>query len=466
MARAAAPSTRLPRVVIAAPGSGSGKTMLTTGILAALTRRGVVVSPHKVGPDYIDPGYHAAACGRVGRNLDAHLQGVERIVPLLLHGALTPEPADVAVIEGVMGLFDGQLGGRGFASTAHVAQLTSSPVVLVVDGAHTSRSVGATVLGFSRYDPGVRIAGVILNNIASARHEAEARDGIEETGIPVIGCVPRVPEVVVPSRHLGLVPAAERSPEAAAAVDALADMVSAHVDLDALLEVAGAATDLAGEPWSPSAALGALAAPAGSRGGVAVAGGRAFTFGYAETTELLAAAGLSVEVFDPLVDTELPSGVSGLVVGGGFPEVHAVDLAANRSLLQSIRSLAAGGAPVSAECAGLLYLGQTLDGHAMAGVLPTRAEFGRRLTLGYRSAVALTDSVLARAGTRVTGHEFHRTQVVAADGDAQPAWAWADRDGGSRVEGVVQGTVHASYLHVHWAGQPHLARRFVEAVVS
>lgn len=456
-----APSTRLPRVVIAAPGSGSGKTMITTGILAALSRKGIQVSPHKVGPDYIDPGYHAAACGRVGRNLDPHLQGVDRVVPLLLHGATVPTLADVAVVEGVMGLFDGQLGARGFASTAHIATLTSSPVVLVVDGAHTSRSVGATVLGYSRFDPAVRIAGVILNNIASPRHEAEARDGIEETGIPVIGCVPRVPEVVVPSRHLGLVPAAERSPEAAAAVDALADMVSAHVDLDAFLEIAGAAPDLEGEPWSPSDALGPLAAPAGSRGRVAVAGGRAFTFGYAETTELLAAAGLAVEVFDPLVDAELPSGVSGLVIGGGFPEVHALELAANVPLLRSIRELAEAGAPVSAECAGLLYLGQTLDGHRMAGVLPTHAEFGHRLTLGYRSAVALTDSVLGPAGARVTGHEFHRTQVVSGDTDHAPAWAWADRDGGHRAEGVVQGSVHASYLHVHWAGQPHLARSFV-----
>ena len=167
-----APSTRLARVVIAAPGSGSGKTMITTGILAALSRKGIQVSPHKVGPDYIDPGYHAAACGRVGRNLDPHLQGVDRVVPLLLHGATVPTLADVAVVEGVMGLFDGQLGARGFASTAHIATLTASPVVLVVDGAHTSRSVGATVLGYSRFDPAVRIAGVILNNIASPRHEA------------------------------------------------------------------------------------------------------------------------------------------------------------------------------------------------------------------------------------------------------------------------------------------------------
>ncbi|WP_409485538.1 cobyrinate a,c-diamide synthase [Arsenicicoccus dermatophilus] len=459
--------TTLPRVVIAAPGSGSGKTMLTTGILAALARRGVQVSPHKVGPDYIDPGYHAAACGRVGRNLDPHLQGVDRVVPLLLHGALTPSPADVAVIEGVMGLFDGQLGGRGFASTAHIATLTASPVVLVVDGAHTSRSVGATVLGFSRFDPQVRIAGVILNNIASPRHEAEARQGIEETGIPVVGCVPRVPSVVVPSRHLGLVPAAERSPEAQAAVEALADMVEAHVDLDELLAIARRAPDLVGEPWSPEAELGDLAcAQPGSRGRVAVAGGRAFTFAYAETTELLAAAGLEPVVVDPLLDPELPEDVGGLVVGGGFPEVHATELAANTSLLTAIRELAEAGAPISGECAGLLYLGQTLDGHRMAGVLPTHAEFGSRLTLGYRSAVALGDSVLAPAGTRVTGHEFHRTRITRVDGEHQPAWAWTSRDGGSVAEGVVQGQVHASYLHLHWAGQPALARAFVSAVTG
>lgn len=450
----------LARVVVAAPGSGHGKTMLTTGLLAALTRRGVAVSPHKVGPDYIDPGYHGAACGRVGRNLDPWLQSEDLLVPLLLHGARTPEPADVAVVEGVMGLFDGRIGGRGYASTAHVATVVRAPVVLVVDASHASRSAGATVLGFAHFDPDVRVAGVILNNIASARHEAEARDGIAQTGIPVIGCVPRAKDVVVPSRHLGLVPAAERSPEAAAAVDALADLVEQHVDLDAFLEIARTAPDLDAEPWSPSL----IGVRRDDAPVVAVAGGRAFTFAYAETTELLEAAGCRVHVVDPLVDTELPPGCRGLVVGGGFPEVHAADLAANLPLRQAISRLATDGGAIVGECAGLLYLGATLDGHAMCGVLPTHAAFGARLTLGYRTAVASADSLYGPEGTRVTGHEFHRTAIVGADAPTTAAWMWAGADGAPVREGVVQGRVHASYLHTHWAGQPGLARAFVSAL--
>nr|WP_277626708.1 cobyrinate a,c-diamide synthase [Arsenicicoccus piscis] len=453
----------MPRVVIAAPGSGSGKTTITTGLLAALHRSGTRVSPHKVGPDYIDPGYHGAACGRVGRNLDPHLQGAERIVPLLLHGASTPEPADVAVIEGVMGLFDGQLGTQGFASTAHVATLTASPVVLVVDAAHMSRSVGALVLGFASYDPQVRIAAVVLNNVGSVRHEAEARAALAPSGIPVIGCVPRVKEIVVPSRHLGLVPAAERSPEAMAEVDALASLVAQHVDLPALLDVARTAPPLVDEAWSPRTAVAGPDASAGGRR-VAVAGGRAFTFGYAEHTELLAAAGLEPVGFDPLVDPELPSGIGGLVIGGGFPEVHAVDLAANTVLRSAIARAVDDGLPVVAECAGLLYLADRLDGHEMCGVLPVEATFGSRLTLGYRTATAVTDSVLSERGQVVTGHEFHRTSVAATDETVARAWSWPSPEGASHTDGFVRGSVHAAYLHTHWAGHPALVERFAAAV--
>lgn len=464
---------RLPRVVMAAPTSGTGKTMLTTGLLAALRRRGLQVSPHKVGPDYIDPGYHAAACGRPGRNLDAHMVGVERIVPLLLHGALTPQPADVAVIEGVMGLFDGALGRAGFASTAHIARITRTPVILVVDCKSTSRSVGAIVHGFATFDPDIRIGGVILNNVASARHEREARDGVGETGVPILGVVPRRPEVVVPSRHLGLVPAAERAPEADAAVAALADLVEEHVDLDAVLALAGTAAPLDADPWDAAAELGSVGFTPGRGARVAIAAGEAFTFSYAENAELLRAAGLEVVGFDPLHD-DLPPGVAGLVIGGGFPEIHAARLSENVALRSQIAEFAAAGGVISAECAGLLYLARTLDEHPMCGVLPVTARMTPRLTLGYRQGVALTDSVLARAGERVVGHEFHRTVVeppaptdLPGSEDAQaagPAWGWSDAEGVARQDGIVQGNVHASYLHLHWAGAPAIAAAFASAV--
>lgn len=456
------PRTHLPRVLLSAPASGSGKTMVTTGLLAALTTRGLKVSPHKVGPDYIDPGYHAAACGRVGRNLDAHLVGEDLLVPLMLHGAQTPTPADIAVIEGVMGLFDGALGRRGFASSAHIASATSTPVILVVNAASAARSLGAVVQGFTTFDPAVRIGGVILNNLGSSRHESEAREAVAETGVPVLGAIPRTPHVVVPSRHLGLVPAAERAPEADSAVAALGDLIATHLDLDAVLDLARTAPDLDAEPWDAYEALTRSGwSPGSGRPVIAVAGGEAFTFSYAETTELLTAAGAQVVIIDPLRDT-LPDGVAGLIIGGGFPEVHAPGLSANTELRSQMRDFAAAGGVIQAECAGLLYLGRRLDEHDMCGVLPIETAMGSRLTLGYRDAVAITPSVLAPEGARVTGHEFHRTYLTVRD-DIDPAWAWRAPNGDVAREGCVVGNVHASYLHMNWAGHPDFAARVAAA---
>lgn len=458
---------RLPRFVVAAPGSGHGKTMVATGLMAALRARGLAVSPHKVGPDYIDPSYHGLAAGRVGRNLDPFLCGEELIGPLLRHGAAIPFAADIAVIEGVMGLYDGAIGRDGFSSTAHVAKLVQAPVILVVDCAASARSVGATVHGFATYDPEVRVAGVILNNVASPRHEAEARAGVERTGLPVLGSVPRLPQLVVPSRHLGLVPVAERHPDAVAAVDALADLITEYVDLDALLAIALTAPPLTVEPWSPAAGLAeaehADAAPTQrkARPVVAVFGGPAFSFTYAENVEQLSAAGAAVVVVDPLRSSGLPAGTSALVIGGGFPEVHVTELARNRSLLGEVAHFARTGGPVVAECAGLLYLGRALDGEPLAGVLPMSGAMTSRLTLGYRSATAVADSPIVRAGEQVAGHEFHRTAVTW---DAtRPAWTWPVADGSTAAEGWAGPTVHASYLHVHGAGHPEHAVRLVEA---
>ena len=412
-----------PRVLIAAPASGSGKTMITTGLLAALSRSGLAVSPHKVGPDYIDPGYHEAACGRPGRNLDAHLVGEHRILPLLLHGARTPETADIAVIEGVMGLFDGALGTRGFASSAHVATLTNTPVVLVVNCASASRSIGAMVKGFATFDPNVRIGGVILNNTASPRHEAEARAAVAE-------------------------------------------------DLDSIMRLAKSAPEVDSEPWSPETALfdagvneTNLASSATRRPAVAVAGGAAFTFGYTENTELLEAAGAAVVAFDPMHETSLPEGADALVLPGGFPQVYAATLAENAPMREQVRAFADSGRPVVAECAGMLYLGRSLDGQEMAGVLPIHTEMSSRLTLGYRTATAVTDSVVAPAGTTVTGHVFHRTRVSAVDSPEQVRTAWQldNHRGDVEPDGYVAGAVHASYLHTHWAGRPQFAAALVDA---
>ncbi|MEU7720885.1 cobyrinate a,c-diamide synthase [Streptomyces tibetensis] len=462
-------SASVPRLVIAAPSSGSGKTTVATGLMAAFAARGLAVSPHKVGPDYIDPGYHALATGRVGRNLDAYLCGPELVGPLFLHGA---RGCDIAVVEGVMGLYDGAAGEGELASTAHVAKLLRAPVVLVVDASSQSRSVAALVHGFASWDPEVRVGGVILNKVASDRHEELLREALEQAGVPVLGVLRRAAQVSTPSRHLGLVPVAERQGAAVEAVEAMAAQVLDGCDLGALEALARAAGAVPGgsAPWTPSSRSDERpATPAGStRAGevvgrrapvVAVASGAAFTFSYAEHTELLTAAGAEVVTFDPLRDEELPEETSGLVIGGGFPEVYAAELSANEPLRKAVAELAASGAPVAAECAGLLYLCRELDGLPMCGVLDARARMTERLTLGYRDAVAVGDSVLAAAGTRMRGHEFHRT-VVEPGAGAEPAWGV--RGPRPRVEGFVQRGVHASYLHTHWASEPGVARRFVE----
>jgi cobyrinic acid a,c-diamide synthase len=443
-------TSSVPRLVIAAPSSGSGKTTVATGLMAAFAARGLAVSPHKVGPDYIDPGYHALATGRAGRNLDAYLCGPELVAPLFLHGA---RGCDIAVVEGVMGLYDGAAGEGELASTAHVAKLLRAPVVLVVDASSQSRSVAALVHGFASWDPEVRVGGVILNKVASDRHEELLREALDQAGVPVLGVLRRVPQVDTPSRHLGLVPVAERRSDAVNAVTAMAAQVERGCDLEALLGLARSAGALSGAPWE------APASPTQKRAVVAVAGGSAFTFSYAEHTELLTAAGAEVVTFDPLRDEQLPENAAGLVIGGGFPEVYAAELSANEPLRKAVAELALSGAPVAAECAGLLYLSRELDGQPMCGVLDAAARMTQRLTLGYRDAVAVGDSVLAVAGTRMRGHEFHRTVVEPGAGAAP---AWGVRAPVRRVEGFVQQGVHASYLHTHWASRPGVARRFVE----
>ncbi|WP_169982559.1 cobyrinate a,c-diamide synthase [Microbispora sp. H10836] len=432
----------VPRLVVAAPASGTGKTTVATGLMAALTARGLAVSPHKAGPDYIDPGYHALATGRPGRNLDAFLVGEDLVAPLFAHGA---RGADVAVVEGVMGLFDGR-GPTSEASTAHIARLLDAPVLLVVDASSQSASVAALVHGFATFDRSVRIAGVVLNRVGSARHEEILREALRPLGIPVAGVLPRDAAVHVPSRHLGLVPAAERDAQARRAVAALGTLVKRHCDLDLVLRLASAAPPLPAAPWSAADAVGI---PVSGRPVVAVAAGAAFTFSYAETAELLSAAGAEVAYVDPLRDEALPPGTRALVIGGGFPEVHAADLAANRPLRGQVARLAARGLPIAAECAGLLYLAASLDGAPMCGVLPVEARMTERLTLGYREAVRPD-------GTVVRAHEFHRTACSPPAGES-PAYVLPRR------EGFVRGGVHASYLHPHWAGAPRLARDLVEA---
>jgi cobyrinic acid a,c-diamide synthase len=439
----------LPRLVVAGTHSGAGKTTVASGLMAAFARKGLRVAPFKVGPDFIDPSYHTLATGRPGRNLDAFLSGPELIGPLFAHGA---GGADVAVVEGVMGLFDGKSGAGEYASTAHVAKLLEAPVLLVIDASAMARSAAAIVHGYATFDPDLRIGGVILNRVGSPLHERMLREAIEPLNVPVLGVLRRAPTMNTPDRHLGLVPAAERKSEARYTLDVAGTTVSRSCDLDAILRLARSAGPLNARAWSPEAP------ERGPSTRVAVGAGPSFSFLYEENLELLRGAGSELAFFDPASDENLPEGADALYLGGGFPETYAEALAANEPLRRQVRRFAAEGKPIVAECGGLLYLVEELDGHRMCGVLDAKARMTDRLTLGYREARAPQDSPLAESGSRVRAHEFHYSAVEPRVGE-RPAWGLEGRG----PEGFVAGGVHASYLHLHWAATPEIPRRLVLA---
>lgn len=447
----------IPRVVVAGTSSGAGKTTVACGLIGALRARGLRVQGFKVGPDYIDPSYHALASARPGRNLDAFLSGPELIAPLLRHGG---SGAEIAVVEGVMGLFDGASGRGELASTAQVAKLLDAPVLLVVDAASMARSAAAIVHGYRSFDPNVRVAGVVFNRVGSDYHEQLLREAVAPLGVPVLGALRRDERIVTPERHLGLVPAGERAAPTHAALGALSEAMARYADLEEIERLARAAPELPGPAWSPEPAS---ATATGAR--IAIARGPAFSFHYEENLELLRAAGAELVAFDPLSDEALPPDAGALLLAGGFPEVFGAELEANAPLRAEVAAFVASGRPVLAECGGLLYLCTELDGHEMCGAVPARAEMTDRLTLGYREAVAATPTPWLGAGECVRGHEFHYSRLTPKQDELPAAWMLSVR-GSQRAEGYARGALQASYLHVHWAAQPQLAARLVNAAAA
>ncbi len=442
----------IPRLVVAGTSSGAGKTTVATGLLAALRARGLRATGFKVGPDFIDPSYHALATGRPGRNLDAFISGPELIAPLFRHGS---QAADVAVVEGVMGLYDGASGRGELASTAHVAKLLEAPVVLVVDAAAMARSVAAIVHGYATFDPGVRVSGVVLNRVGSEQHAELLRDALQPLGVPVLGTVARDDHAATPKRHLGLVPAVERERQAREAIERLGELVARGCDIDRLIALARSAPSVPGPAWDPQTVGERLPVR------IAVAAGPAFSFRYEENLELLRAAGAELVPFDPLSDEQLPPRTAALLLAGGFPEVYGDELSDNWALRAEIAAFARAGRPVLAECGGLLYLVRELDGRPMCDVIEADATMTDRLTLGYREALASGEHALWPAETRVRGHEFHCSRVEPTAGE-RPAWTVQARG----AEGHVVAGVHASYLHTHWAATPEVAARLVEAAAN
>jgi cobyrinic acid a,c-diamide synthase len=434
-----------PRLVIAGTSSGVGKTTVATGLMAAFRRRGVRVASAKVGPDFIDPGYHAAATGRPGRNLDAWMCGPAAIAPLAARAA---DGCELLIVEGVMGLFDGAADG-GAASTADVARLLDAPVVLVVDARSMSQSVAALVSGYRSFDPTVHVTAVILNQVGSDNHEIMLREALAAIDMPVLGVLRRDDSLVWRDRHLGLVPVVEHPEHVADSLDQLATLIEVGCDLDALDQLARSAPSTVTAPLAEPQHVGTPR--------IAVAGGPAFSFCYPDNLEMLGAAGADLIPFDPRRDP-LPEGVSGLIAGGGFPEVFAAELSENVTLLDDLRRRTANGLVVWAECGGLLWLCRSLDDQRLAGVIEADGTMTKRLHLGYRAGRTLTETPLGPTGTEFRGHEFHYSTVMPPGDALQFESRFTNR-----TDGFATRTMLATYLHVHLATRPDLAESFVRA---
>lgn len=453
---------QIPRLVIAATQSGAGKTTLVTGLLAAWRAKGVAVQSFKVGPDYIDPGYHQLASGRPGMNLDTWLTPKEKLPATFVREM---EGAELALIEGVMGLYDG--GRQGISSTAEIAKLLDASVVLVIDAKSMGASAAAIAKGFRDYDKEVTLAGVILNRVGSDTHETMLREAMADIDMPVFGVLRRQEGLQMPERHLGLIPVEERSGEdklAQKAVEAIGKAVGAEVDLNALLSLAKKASPL-------EIGLDSQAKPARKACRIGLAKDEAFSFYYPASLQVLEDMGAELIPFSPLEDEHLPE-VDGLIIGGGFPEMFAEKLSANVSLRQEIKAQALAGMPVYAECGGYMYLMESLRDFAgreydMAGIFAGRAAMTDKLqTVGYIEARMVEDTVLGPRGTSLHGHEFHFSLEEGETDSFRPYEFTRLRNGHKYQAGRKLGQVLGSYLHLHFAGCPQAARAFVEACAA
>ena len=448
----------IPRIVIAATKSSSGKTTIVSGLLAALRKKGIKVQPYKIGPDYIDPGYHQLASGQPSHNLDSWLMSKETMQQVFINNAIK---SDMAIIEGVMGLYDG--GTKGISSTAEIAKLLSAPVVIVIDCKSMGASAAALALGFREYDREVQLAGVILNRLGSKNHEKLIREAMERVSIPVLGCVHRNDDFHMPERHLGLLPMEENSN--LGFVEALGEKLAQELDIEQIIKLAhNASPMLQLEPPAPGGASSVVK--------IGLARDEAFSFYYPESIRALEENGAKLVEFSPLEATSLPE-VDGLIFGGGFPEMFAAKLSANQELRSFIKNKAEAGMPIYAECGGFMYLSGSLedfDGriYQMCNILPCRVRMNDKLQMvGYVTAELEHDCILGPKGTRINGHEFHFSSEVDGGNSSGRAFSFIrSRNGEKYYGGYCQNNVLGSYLHMHFAGYPRVAESFVKACLK
>jgi len=447
------------RLVIGGTSSGVGKTTITAGLVAALRERGLRVQPFKCGPDYIDPSYHSLAAGLPCRNLDSWMLSQESLIELFTHAT---KEANIAVVEGVMGLYDGRNGLEDAGSTAGIARWLRAPLILVMDVAKMSGSAAAIALGYRQLDPELNLAGVILNNVGSPSHLHWVIEAVEKkAGIPVLGYLPKKAEMRLPERHLGLVPTAE-SGEFSEYMERIREQIKATVDVAAIIRLAGMTEPL--PPVTESKLFPPKAEPVQTS--IAVAQDEAFNFYYQDNLDLLAAWGAELKCVSPLHDSKLPSDTQGIYIGGGFPELYATELEANSGFKQDIVEAAEAGMPIYAECGGFMYISQGIidfegSKHAMVGLIPGwTAMQKKRARIGYAIAETLQNSILAPKGTKLRGHLFHWSKLLGLTERA----AYRILEPEEQLEGFILGpesNVLGSYFHLHFGSEPSLAKRFV-----
>ncbi len=465
----------IPRILIAGDRSSAGKTTISIGIMSVLRDMGYEVQPFKVGLDFIDPSYHTEVTGRYSRNLDGYLMPEPAIREVFSHAV---EGADIAVIEGVRGLFEGLEATSDIGSTAQIAKLLKCPVILVINARSITRSTAALVSGYKSFDPEVNIVGVILNNIGSGRHGEKARTAIETyTDTPVIGEIPRTEEMKISMRHLGLIPALEgrrRLDDFDECLGGIKNIIKEGVDIDALISLAKSTEPLE----RPEMNIFKAQSPE-NRPKIGVALDEAFNFYYRDNLELLELAGAELVYFSPVNDGSLPE-VDGLYIGGGYPELFARELEDNVSMRESIEQASSGGLPIYAECGGLMYLTQEITTNvsgsgnyhmaemeggtfAMVGAIPGRTLMGHKRVVSYNIGSFVKDNVIGRAGASFIGHEFHHSEILDLPEDTTFAIK-LERGVGIKgeLDGILVKNTMAAYAHLHAASYTDFARSFVD----
>jgi len=447
----------IPRLVIAAPSSGSGKSIVASGLMAVFSRQ-MAVQGFKVGPDYIDPMYHSTATGRPARNLDTWMLSHDTVLGGFVRAS---RGADLSIIEGVMGLFDGYDASPFNGSTAEVARLLQAPVILVIDCARMSGSAAAVAHGFHTFASELPLAGIICNRVGSERHASWLQEAIQVTGLPVLGLIPSLPALQVPERHLGLFTVAERPDAVRQFLACLANVMEQCLDLAAIHALAGQAATLACEPETPIPFVESI-----HQVGLAVAQDEAFCFYYEDNLDELRRCGAQILPFSPLKDGHLPSGVSGIYLGGGYPELYAAQLSANHSLCTEILACHRRDMPIYAECGGLMYLTEGIrlpeENYPMVGAIPGWCAMDNRLSMGYREVETLCSGLFGETGMNLRGHEFHYSYWEVPE-IQQAMYRVRPRSEGeeSRLDGYIRGNLQASYVHLHFGQNPRLAENFI-----